>query len=111
MCACCLLTDMHPLYQDPDQPTNQTRHAECFTQNGGPEEFKECRDWFIEDGEGYETNSKTGCITNRDPPSSNQPECNQLHKQHPDSQTQLAVVLKDKKKVNILNILNSLRQY
>ena len=90
-------------YQELGKP-KEPRIAECFTQNGGPEEFLECRDWFIQDGEGFETNSKTGCITNREPPSLSQPECRQLHKQHPETRTQLARVVTGKKKVNILNL-------
>ena len=72
---------------------NTTVRAECFTQSGGPEEFKECRDWFLQDGEGFETNSKTGCITNREPPSSSQQECGQLYKQHPHTRKQMTKIL------------------
>ena len=64
--------------------------GECFTTNEGPEMFRECRDWFIQDGEIQETDDR--CITNRDPPSSNQKECQTLHKEIPSAKSQLAKV-------------------
>ena len=65
----------------------------CFTRDGGPEEFKECRGWFKYDGELLHNDGQ--CQTS-DPPSSNQ-ECRDLYKEFPAARFQLAKVkVKDK---------------
>ena len=76
------------------------RPGECFTTSEGPEVIRECRDWFIQDGDLHETDDR--CITNMDPPSSNQKECQTLHKDIPSAKSQLAKVkVEGKKTVSI----------
>jgi len=72
------------------EQSSDRKTAECYTSRGGPEEFKECRDWFIQNGQGEST--EKGCITNRAQPSADQKECKMLHSQIPSTKNILAKV-------------------
>ena len=84
------------------QENRKTKVGKCYTTAGGPEMFLECRRWFIQDGEGFETDVQQRCITNRKPPSSTQKECRMLHKEIPPARSQLAKIkVTGKKTVSI----------
>ena len=74
--------------------------ADCYTTADGPRKFKECRDWFIQDEEVFETDTR--CMNNMETPSAVQKECKMLHKEIPRTKSQLAKVkVKGRKTVSI----------
>ena len=76
------------LYEENKENLEEPR---CFTAAEGPEVFKECRDWLMYDGDPLPTSASSGC-QKIEPPSFNQKECQELHKQKPKAKQQLAII-------------------
>ena len=74
-----------------EENKGNSEEPRCFTAAEGPEVFKECLDWFMYDGFAESTDASTGC-QKIEPPSFNQKECQQLHKQKPSAKRQLAII-------------------
>ena len=72
----------------------QSGRAGCLTGAGGPEEFKECRNWFIWHGEIQSTNQQ--CM-NSDPPINKK--CHELHNKLPELRNITSVIIAGKKKL------------